>query len=62
MIFINVYGITYLGPTQLPIQWVPGAISLVLKVGSDHPPPPSDEVKNGGAVSPLPNMSSWHNA
>jgi hypothetical protein len=37
-----------LGPTQPPIQWVPGALSLVVKrPGSeaDHSPPSSAEVK-----------------
>jgi hypothetical protein len=37
-----------LGPTQPPIQWVPGTFSLELKwPGSeaDHSPPPSAEVK-----------------
>jgi len=37
-----------LGPTQPPIQWVPGALSLGVKwLGheADHPPPYSAEVK-----------------
>jgi hypothetical protein len=37
-----------LGPTQLPIQWVPGALSAgVKRPGSeaDHSPPASAEVK-----------------
>jgi hypothetical protein len=29
---------------------------------ADHSPPASDEVKNGGAILPLPNTSSWHGA
>jgi hypothetical protein len=29
---------------------------------ADHPPPPSAEAKNGGAVPPLPNMPSWRDA
>jgi hypothetical protein len=36
------------GPTQPPIQWVPGAFSLVVKrLGreADHSPPSSAEVK-----------------
>jgi hypothetical protein len=40
---------TGLGPTQLPIRWVPGALSLEVKrPGSeaDHSPPFSAEVKN----------------
>jgi hypothetical protein len=40
---------TALGPTQPPIQWVPGVFSLgVKRLGreADHSPPPSAEVKN----------------
>jgi hypothetical protein len=45
-----------LGPTQPPIQWVPGVLSLVLKrLGREA------EHNNGGAIPPLP-MSSWHSA
>jgi hypothetical protein len=54
-----------LGPTQPPIQWLPGAISQEVKRPvreADHLPPSSAEVKNGGARPPLPHMSSWHNA
>jgi hypothetical protein len=29
---------------------------------ANHLPPTSAEVKNGGAIPPLPHMSSWHNA
>jgi hypothetical protein len=39
---------TALGPTQPPIQWVPGALSLVVKRPgreADHSPPSSAEVK-----------------
>jgi hypothetical protein len=52
-----------LGPTQCPIEWVPGPLSPGLKRQgreADHSPPSSDEVKNGGAIPPLPHMSSWH--
>jgi hypothetical protein len=38
-----------LGPTQPPIQWVSGALSLEEKwpgCEADHSPPPSAEVKN----------------
>jgi len=38
-----------LAPTQSPIQWVPGALSLELKQPgreADHSPPSSTEVKN----------------
>jgi hypothetical protein len=40
---------TALGPTQPPIQWVPGALSLGIKqLGheADHSPPSSAQVKN----------------
>jgi len=49
-------------PTQLPIQWVLGALSLVVKRlrrGADHSPPSSAEVKMRGAIPPLPTTSSW---
>jgi hypothetical protein len=38
-----------LGPTQPPIQWVPGALFLVVRRAgreADHSPPTSAEVKN----------------
>jgi hypothetical protein len=38
-----------LGPTQPPIQWVPGTLSLGVKRSgreADHSPPSSTEVKN----------------
>jgi len=40
---------TALGPTQRPMQWVPGALSLGVKRPgreTDHSPPSSAEVKN----------------
>jgi hypothetical protein len=52
-----------LGPTQPLIQWVLGALSLGVKRKgreSDHSPPSSDEVKNGGAIPPLAHTPSWH--
>jgi hypothetical protein len=39
---------TALGPTQPPVQWVPGALSLGVKQPgreADHSPPSSAEVK-----------------
>jgi hypothetical protein len=54
-----------LGPTQPPIQWVPGALSPGVKWyghEADHSPPSSVKVKNCGAIPPLPHMSSWHSA
>jgi hypothetical protein len=51
-----------LGPTQLPIQWVPGSISPGVKrpwLEADHSPSSAD-VKNGASVPPLPHTSSRH--
>jgi hypothetical protein len=50
-----------LGPTQPPKQMVPGAFpSGAEQAGreADHPLASSAEVKNGGAIQPLPNTSS----
>jgi hypothetical protein len=44
-----------LGPTQPPIQWVPGALSQGIKQQgreADHSTPPSAAVKNVGAITP----------
>jgi hypothetical protein len=46
-----------LGPTQLPIQWVPGALSLEVKRPvreADHSPPSSAEVKNAWGYTSTP--------
>jgi hypothetical protein len=54
-----------LGPTQPPIQWVPGAVSLGVKLQgreADNSPPFSAEVKNGGAVPSLSHTSAWRGA
>jgi hypothetical protein len=51
-----------LGPTQPPIQLVPGTLSLgVKRLGSDtyYSPRSSAEVKNGGSVPPLSNTTWW---
>jgi hypothetical protein len=48
---------TALGPTQPPIQWEPGAISLGVKRPgreADHPPPSSAEVKNAWSYTSIP--------
>jgi hypothetical protein len=53
-----------LGPTQPSIQYVPGALSLGVKLPgreTDHLLPASAEVKNGGAIAPFPHTSSWRN-
>jgi hypothetical protein len=46
-----------LGSTQRPFQWVPGALSPVVKRPegeADHLPPASSEVKKCGSTHPLP--------
>jgi hypothetical protein len=51
---------TALGPTQPPIQWVPGALSLgVKRLGreADHSPPSSAEVKKCVELSSTPPIS-----
>jgi hypothetical protein len=57
---------TALEPTQPPIQWVPGALSLgVMRQGleADHSPPSSAEVKECVELYlHSPNTSSWHGA
>jgi hypothetical protein len=49
-----------LRPTQLPIQRVPGVKRPVCE--ADDSPPSSAEVKNGGAMPPVPHMSSLRSA
>jgi hypothetical protein len=49
-----------LGPTQSPIQWVPGIKRQYRE--ADPSPPLSAEVKNDGAILPLPDTSSWRHA
>jgi hypothetical protein len=54
-----------LGPTQPPIQWLPGPPSPGVKrqrLEADHSPSSSAEVKNGGAIPLLPDISSWSGA
>jgi hypothetical protein len=54
-----------LGPIHSPIQWVPRALSRgVKRPGCEavDSPPSSAEVKNDGAIPPLPHMCSCHNA
>jgi hypothetical protein len=53
------------GPTQPPLRWVPGTLSPGVKRPgreADHSPPSSAEVKNGGAIHPLPRTSSGRGA
>jgi hypothetical protein len=60
-IFVYWASIPALGHTQPPIQWVPEALSPGVKRSgreTDHSPPCNMEMKNGGAISTLPHMSS----
>jgi hypothetical protein len=52
------------GPTQPPIQRVPGTLSIVVKwQGCEADDPLTIAVfKNGGGIPPLPHTPSWHNA
>jgi hypothetical protein len=49
-----------LGPTQLPIQWVPGALSLGIKrpgrEADQSAPPSSAEVKNAWSYNSTPTI------
>jgi hypothetical protein len=54
-----------LGPTQPPIQWIPGALSLGVKRErreADHSPPSSSEVKNAWSYTSTPPTPSWRGA
>jgi hypothetical protein len=55
-----------LAPTQPPIQWVPGALSLAVKRPgreADHSPPSSAELKEWVELYlHSPNMPSWRGA
>jgi hypothetical protein len=49
-----------LGPTQPFIQWITGAISPeIQRPGREADRSPPSSVENGGAVPPLPHISSW---
>jgi hypothetical protein len=51
-----------LGPTQLPNQWVPGALFPGVKrqgCEADCSTSSSAEVKNGGTIPPVPDTSLW---
>jgi hypothetical protein len=50
-----------LGPTQLSLQWVPGALSLGVKRPereADYSPPSSAEVKNAWSYTSVPQYAS----
>jgi hypothetical protein len=54
-----------LGLTQPSMKWVTGALSQCVKwlgCEADHSLTSRAKVKNGGAVPPLPDTSSWHGA
>jgi hypothetical protein len=56
---------TVLGPTQPPIQWAPGALSLGVKRPvreADHSPLSSAEVKGVELYLHSPNTPSWRGA
>jgi hypothetical protein len=51
-----------LGPTQPPVQWVPGVVYRGVKRSgreADHSPPSSVEVKNAWSYTTTPSASSW---
>jgi hypothetical protein len=52
-------------PTRSPTKRILAAVSLGVKGQgreADHSLPSSAEVKNGGAIPPLPSTSSWRGA
>jgi hypothetical protein len=49
-----------MGLTWPPIQWVPGCQVEQPGCEADDSLPSNSEGKNGGAIAPLPCMSSWH--
>jgi hypothetical protein len=58
--FFSIASIPGLAPTQPPIQWVPEDLSSGVKRSgreANRSPPSSAEVKNGGAIPPLPPMA-----
>jgi hypothetical protein len=54
-----------MGPTILPIRWVPGVLSPEIRQHgreSGHLPQSSAGVKDGEAIHLLPHTSSWRGA
>jgi hypothetical protein len=54
-----------LGSIQLPIQWIPGALSSGVKrlwLQAESSPSSNVEFKNDGSLPPLPHTLSWHGA
>jgi hypothetical protein len=65
LLFVSAFWKMALEPTQPPIQWIPGVLSLEVKWpgnDADHSPPSSAEVKEGVELYLHPNMPSWHGA
>jgi hypothetical protein len=64
--FFNTMSSLALGPTQPPIHWIPGALSLGVKRPgreADHSPPSSAKVKECMELYfHSPDTSSWHDA
>jgi hypothetical protein len=59
--FVSSPGYPALGPTHLPIQWLPEAVSPKVKRQrreADHSPPFNVEAGNGGDIPPLSHVSS----
>jgi hypothetical protein len=53
------------GPTQPPIQWVPGVLPPGVKWPerkADYSPQSNTEVKESGGIPPLLHMFLWHSA
>jgi hypothetical protein len=60
--FFSIIYSLVLGNTQPPIQWEMSAVPPGVKqqgYEADYSPPSSAEIKHGGAIPPLLNMSSW---
>jgi hypothetical protein len=54
-----------LGPNYPLVRWVPGALFPEVtgqECEADHSSPSSGEVKNCGAIRPLPHLFSWNSA
>jgi hypothetical protein len=60
---IFIFSLASMGSTQPPpIHWLPGAVSPEVKwlgCKTGHSPPSSADIKNGGAIPPLPHTSSF---
>jgi hypothetical protein len=55
----------FLGSTQPPVQWIPGALSPGVKRQgreADHSPPIKPRLRKRGSIHPLPHTPSWSSA